>query len=291
MRFALLLTTALCIATPAFAQDSKPSFMDKLKGFTESLFQKEEAAPPVEDAHDHMQHGAVEADAESEVEAVVVEETVITDEEGNVVAIETEIEAVVETETVVPAEDGADETTDASAIEETPAAEETTAVEAEENVVETEVDGKVDAEIEAEVDSKVEAEETSQETKATETPSFSVKDARAYATAKSQTTGAVFMTIENKSDTEYRVMGATTDLADSVELHSMKMVDGKMVMRPEPELVIPPSGTLALDPQGYHIMLVGLKEPLEKGDKFPLRVIISGGNNVDVEVKIVKAGS
>lgn len=117
-----------------------------------------------------------------------------------------------------------------------------------------------------------------------------ITNAYAFQTSKSQTAGAVFMTIENSSDQEYRLMGATSDNVDSVELHRMRMIDDKMEMRKQAEIRVRPNRTVELEPTGFHIMLIGLKEPLKKGETLPLRVIMSGGNSFNIDVDIVKAG-
>ena len=137
--------------------------------------------------------------------------------------------------------------------------------------------------------SKVAKDEQKSDSVAKKNP-IKVSKAYAFKTSKSQVNGAVFLTLDNQSDQEFRLMGASTEVADSIEIHSMSHVDGRMEMRKEPEVVIPASGTLELEPMGYHIMLIGLKEPLKKGETFPLRVIISGGHSVEIDVKIVTPG-
>lgn len=270
MRFILVLA-ALCVATPAFAQDVKPSLLDRIKSFTQSIGKKDDKA--VHDVHEHMQHGAVEPDASVEAVADEAQEPVEAEADAGNAS-----EAAEAAETV-------------EAVEETDAASDAGAASQADAPDAAPSDAR-DAEALAEQAKEAEKRRAAEEKeRAAIAKSFGVKDARAYATSKTQTTGAVFLTIENKSDTEYRLMGATTEAAESIELHSMTEVDGKMVMRPEVEFVIPAKGTLELDPKGKHIMLIGLKNQLERGKSFPINLIISGGNTIETTVKIVAAGS
>ena len=47
----------------------------------------------------------------------------------------------------------------------------------------------------------------------------------------------------------------------------------------------------ALKPGGFHIMLIGLKHPLEEGQRFPLTLIFAKAGEVTVEVTVDAVGS
>lgn len=57
----------------------------------------------------------------------------------------------------------------------------------------------------------------------------------------------------------------------------MKSGDGKMTMKQVPNIPVPHSGTLQLKPGGFHIMLIGLKAPIAKGDKVELTLTFEKG--------------
>jgi periplasmic copper chaperone A len=91
--------------------------------------------------------------------------------------------------------------------------------------------------------------------------------------------GVVYLTIENSGDSADRLLSATSDVAEAVELHNVNMVDGVMQMRQvEGGVEIPAGGTTVFEPSGLHIMLIGLNRSLEIGDIF------------DVELKFEHAG-
>ncbi len=52
----------------------------------------------------------------------------------------------------------------------------------------------------------------------------------------------------------------------------MAMPEGPMEMRRVRALTIPAGGTIAVAPGGYHVMLIGLRQPLHAGQTFPVRL-------------------
>jgi copper(I)-binding protein len=152
--------------------------------------------------------------------------------------------------------------------------------------VEVETTPAVEAEAEIKEEDKVETEAE----EPADTVPVQISDLYAFQTSESQKNGAVFMTLENTSDQEYRIKGASTDIAASVELHMMDMADDKMEMRAVPEIIIPAGETIMLEPSGYHIMLMDLKAPLETGESFPMRLILNNDAFIETTVNITAAG-
>ena len=93
---------------------------------------------------------------------------------------------------------------------------------------------------------------------------ISVADAWARATAPDAPTAAFYATIRNDTDDTDTLTGATTDVCDVVELHTMTMVDDVMSMMPADatELTVDAGETLVLEPGGLHVMCMGLREQL-----------------------------
>jgi copper(I)-binding protein len=89
----------------------------------------------------------------------------------------------------------------------------------------------------------------------------------ARATPKGAVVGAGYMTIKNNGAVTDKLMGGSADFAKDVEVHEMSMKSGVMTMRLLTDgLEIPPNGSLALAPSGYHLMFQGLKRQLSKGE-------------------------
>lgn len=94
------------------------------------------------------------------------------------------------------------------------------------------------------------------------------------------TVGVVYLTVENTGDGDDRLVSASSDVAMAVELHNVNMVDGVMQMRQvEQGVAIPAGETVVFEPNGLHVMLIGLHEALEVDDTF------------DVELEFAEAGT
>jgi hypothetical protein len=113
----------------------------------------------------------------------------------------------------------------------------------------------------------------------------------ARATPPGAKTGVVYLTIDNSANDIERLLRASTPIAGGVALHQMAFEDGLMKMRAIPSLEINPGGRLELKPEGYHLMLVDLKQPLKVGDKFPLLLTFERGGTIRVVVVVEEMGA
>ena len=101
-------------------------------------------------------------------------------------------------------------------------------------------------------------------------------------------TGAVFMELANEGRETDRLVGGQTEVADVVEIHETRMEGDVMKMQMLAEgLEVPAQGTVRLEPGGYHVMLIGMKQNLEPGDRFQIELQFekSGTRRVEVEVR------
>lgn len=88
----------------------------------------------------------------------------------------------------------------------------------------------------------------------------------ARATPKGADIGAGYLEIRNAAATPDRLTGGSSDFAGGVEVHQMSMDNGVMKMREMKDgLEIPAHGSVKLSPNGHHLMFIGLKHPLVKG--------------------------
>ena len=122
--------------------------------------------------------------------------------------------------------------------------------------------------------------------------SITVEQPWARVTPGSAKTGAVYMTLDNKSATADRLTGASSDVADKLQIHEMKVENGVMQMREAPDgLPIPAGGSVVLKPGSYHVMLIGLKKPLTTGEKIPLTLTFEKAGNISVTVPVQAMGA
>jgi periplasmic copper chaperone A len=105
------------------------------------------------------------------------------------------------------------------------------------------------------------------------------------ATVAAQTTTAAYLTITSVQGG--KLVEASSPLAASAEVHEMKMVGDLMKMRGVDALALPAGKPVELKPNGYHLMLTGLKAPLKAGDVVPLKLVVEDarGRRETVDVK------
>jgi periplasmic copper chaperone A len=101
-------------------------------------------------------------------------------------------------------------------------------------------------------------------------------------------TGVIYLTVANHGRTADTLMGASSPKAAEVGLHR-SMVSGGMASMAmiKDGLSVPAGGTARLEPNGYHLMMMGLKGGLAAGSSFPavLRFAHAGEVRVTVQVR------
>lgn len=107
-----------------------------------------------------------------------------------------------------------------------------------------------------------------------------------HAGAMAHATGAVYVTISNRGARPDAITGASTDVAERVELHETKDVGGVMAMRPVGRLELPAGTTLEMKPGGYHVMLIGLRRDLAPGDVVTLTLTFEQSAPLTVEAAV-----
>lgn len=118
-----------------------------------------------------------------------------------------------------------------------------------------------------------------------------VKDAYARSASPSAQSGAAFMMIENHKDQACTLIGATSDVANMVEVHTHKEdANGVMqMMKVEDGLEIAAGSTHALARGGDHIMFMGLKRPLLDGEKVKVTLDFGDCGTLDTEIPVDNA--
>ena len=97
-------------------------------------------------------------------------------------------------------------------------------------------------------------------------------DAWVRATVPGQQATGLF--VDLKSPTAARLVGGSSPVAASVEVHEMRMDGGVMRMRALNALPLPAGQAVSLKPGSYHVMLMGLKTAVKAGDTVPVTLTI-----------------
>lgn len=103
--------------------------------------------------------------------------------------------------------------------------------------------------------------------------------------------GGGYLTIVNKGTTADKLVGGTIDVAAGVEIHQMTMEDGVMKMRQLDGLDIPAGGSVTFSPNGLHLMFIGLKHGLKKGQHADGTLVFEKGGSVKVSYEIEGIGA
>jgi copper(I)-binding protein len=117
-----------------------------------------------------------------------------------------------------------------------------------------------------------------------------VQHAWARATVPGQAVSGAYFDITAAHDA--KLLKVDSKAAGMVEVHEMKMDQGVMKMRPITELALPAGKVVNLKPNGYHVMLMDLKDQLKAGEKLPLTLTISSGGKtqqIDVQADVKSA--
>lgn len=91
-----------------------------------------------------------------------------------------------------------------------------------------------------------------------------------FAVPGQQGTGAFMRITASRPMT---LVGVSSPVAGTAEVHEMKMEGQVMKMRPVAQLELPAGRTVELKPGGYHVMLMELKQPLKPGSSVPLDLV------------------
>lgn len=105
-------------------------------------------------------------------------------------------------------------------------------------------------------------------------------------TVPAQPAAAAYLTLENGGGAD-RLVGVASPVAQSAEIHIMRMDGDVMRMREAGEVPLAPAAKVTMKPgMGYHIMLIGLKQPLKEGASFPMTLTFEKAGKVEVQVVV-----
>jgi copper(I)-binding protein len=113
----------------------------------------------------------------------------------------------------------------------------------------------------------------------------SVEQPYARATAPGQANSAAFMRLVNNGAAT-ALVAADSSAAEVVELHTHINDNGVMRMRKIELIELPAGKTTVLQPGGLHVMLIGLKQPLQEGGQIDLNLEYADGSQQQIDVPV-----
>lgn len=107
-------------------------------------------------------------------------------------------------------------------------------------------------------------------------PQVAVDNAWVRGTVAQQTASGAFMRLT--ANEPARLVQASSPVAGVVEIHEMTLDNHVMRMRAVPALELPAGRPVELQPGGFHVMLMDLKQPLSAGQTVPITLVFEDRN-------------
>lgn len=114
--------------------------------------------------------------------------------------------------------------------------------------------------------------------------SVTITDAWVKPTAPGQRVAGVYLQIVSTEDA--KLIGATSSIAETAEIHKMSMHEDIMRMRRLEAIELPAGKKVELKPGGYHIMLFGIENQIKNGDVVLLELVISNKNGEQEQIHL-----
>jgi copper(I)-binding protein len=114
---------------------------------------------------------------------------------------------------------------------------------------------------------------------------------QAWARASLTAIGAAYVSVRNTGITTDQLIGVRTPVAKRAELHTHLMENGIMKMRPLKAIELNPGAPAVMRPGGNHIMLMGLKHKLKRGERFPITLRFAKAGEITVMATVAGPGA
>ena len=123
-------------------------------------------------------------------------------------------------------------------------------------------------------------------------PAENVSVSNAYVTAliPGQEVSAGYMTLTNSGDEDAVLVSFSSSAANMVHLHETTSANGMMSMTAVDELVIPAGTSLAMEPGGKHLMIMGVDKQAFAGESIDLQINFAGGQGLELSMDVKALG-
>jgi len=98
--------------------------------------------------------------------------------------------------------------------------------------------------------------------------------------------GAAYMIIRNDGETGDALVGASSDVATTTEVHESRMEGETVTMQEVERIDVPAEGFVELKPGGYHVMFIGLTRDLAVGETVEVTLHFEQSGDVVVQAEV-----
>jgi len=112
-----------------------------------------------------------------------------------------------------------------------------------------------------------------------------IEGAYTRSTVAGQKSAAGFMKLIDQGSSD-QLIGASSTIAEDVQLHTMSMEGDVMRMRQVNNIDLPANSQIEFKPGGLHLMFVGIKSPLVAGSEIKVKLKFAKAGEVDVNFPV-----
>ena len=114
-----------------------------------------------------------------------------------------------------------------------------------------------------------------------------VEEPWARASVEGMKMSGAFMKINNDTNAQDFLVGGNSPVAERVEVHTQVNDNGVMRMREvKGGIPLPKKAVTELKPGSYHVMFMGLKQPLKEGETVPVTLKFKKAKPITVDVPV-----
>lgn len=118
-----------------------------------------------------------------------------------------------------------------------------------------------------------------------------VSDAWVRALPPGQPNTAAYLTVTNPGAATVTIVGASSAISNSAEIHTTREVDGLQRMERLTQLQVPPGGSVSFAPGGTHLMLLGLQRMPAPGEEVKLCLELAPAGEVCTDAPVRKSAA
>ena len=108
-----------------------------------------------------------------------------------------------------------------------------------------------------------------------------------FETREGQKNIAVYLSFFNVSSEKIKIKEFSSEIAEKIELHEIKLVNDIVKMTTVDELTIEPKSEMFLQPGGTHLMFFNIKKPLRDNDSFELTIELKNKKILRTEIMVL----
>jgi copper(I)-binding protein len=98
--------------------------------------------------------------------------------------------------------------------------------------------------------------------------------------------GAAYMIIRNDGDADDALVSASSDVAETTEVHESRMEGETVTMQEVEQIPVPAEGSVELKPGGFHVMFIGLTQDLVPGETVEVTLHFEEAGDVVVQAEV-----